>query len=113
MKSTDKQSISIKKIDLDKLKLNAMTAHKIPVFAVQFITSGEIYLMVKPEDIEDVAKHVAGLVLERRGELLDVPEGKDEKTYAIPKRIISGASASRERFHREQAEKYDKTKKAR
>lgn len=112
LKSTDKQSIGIKKIDLDKLKLNAMTAHKIPVFAVQFITSGEVYLMVKPEDIEDIARHVAGLGLERRGEPLVHSEEKDEKNYVPPKRIISGASVSRERFHREQAKKYDKTRRA-
>lgn len=112
LKSTDKQSIGIKKIDLDKLKLNAITAHKIPVFAVQFITSGEVYLMVRPEDISDIARHIAGLSLERRGGPVDLSDEKDEIVNVPPKRIISGASTSRERFHREQAKKYDKTKRA-
>lgn len=112
LKSTDKESIGIKKFDLDKLTYNAKVAHKIPIFAIQFIQSGDIYLMVKPEDIDDIARHIAGLSLERRDGFLDIPEGKDEKFNSTPKRIISGASRSRERFHEEQRKKYDKTKKA-
>lgn len=112
LKSTDKESISIKQLDLDKLAYNASIAHKIPVFAVQFISSGEIYIMAKPENIDDIARHIAGLSLERRDGLIDIPEGKDNKINMAHKRIISGASISRERFHDEQRKRYDKTKKA-
>lgn len=82
------------------------------MFAVQFITSGEVYLMVRPEDISDIARHIAGLGLERRGGPLDLSDEKDVEIPIQPKRIISGASRSRDRFHAEQAKKYDKTKKA-
>lgn len=82
------------------------------MFAVQFITSGEVYLMVRPEDISDIARHIAGLGLERRDGPVDLSDEKDEIVNVPPKRIISGASMSRERFHREQAKKYDKTKRA-
>lgn len=112
LKSTDKESISIKKLDLDKLAYNASVAHKIPVFAIQFIRSDDIYIMIKPDDINDIARHIAGLSLERRDGLIDIPDGKYEKLNSTPKKIISGASRSRERFHEEQRKKYDKTKKA-
>lgn len=68
--------------------------------------------MVRPEDISDIARHIAGLGLERRGGPVDLSDEKDEIVNVPPKRIISGASTSRERFHREQAKKYDKTKRA-
>lgn len=112
LKSTDKESISIKKLDLDKLAYNASVAHKIPVFAIQFIRSDDIYIMIKLDDINDIARHIAGLSLERRDGLIDIPDGKHEKLNSTPKKIISGAFRSRERFHEEQRKKYDKTKKA-
>ena len=112
LKSTDKESISVKKLDLDKLVRNAAVAHKVPVFAIQFISSGDVYLMVKPEDVIDLADHISGIIPERRGGLLDISDEKDVEIPIQPKRIISGASRSRDRFHTEQARKWDKTKKA-
>lgn len=53
LKSTDKQSISIKNVDLRQLELSAVIAHKIPVFAVQFFGSGDIWLMLRPCDLEE------------------------------------------------------------
>lgn len=52
LKSTDAKSISIKNADLRQLELNASISHKIPVFAVQFIQTGDIWLMVRPEDVD-------------------------------------------------------------
>ena len=112
LKSTDKESISVKKLDLDKLVINAAVAHKVPVFAIQFISSGDIYLMVKPEDVVDLADHMSGITPERRGGPLDLSDEKDVEIPIQPKRIISGASRSRDRFHAEQAKRWDKTKKA-
>lgn len=112
LKSTDKESISVKKLDLDKLVINAAVAHKVPVFAIQFISSGDVYLMVKPEDVVDLADHMSGITPERRGGPLDLSDEKDVEIPIQPKRIISGASRSRDRFHAEQAKRWDKTKKA-
>lgn len=53
LKSTDKQSISIKNMDLRQLELNAVISHKIPVFAIQFFESGDIWLMLRPCDLEE------------------------------------------------------------
>ena len=112
LKSTDKESISVKKLDLDKLVINAAVTHKVPVFAIQFISSGDVYLMVKPEDVTDLADHMSGIIPERRGGPLDLSDEKDVEITIQPKRIISGASRSRDRFHAEQAKRWDKTKKA-
>lgn len=51
LKSTDKQSISIKQTDLHILEQHALEAHKLPVFAIQFLNLDEVWIMVKPEHI--------------------------------------------------------------
>lgn len=112
LKSTDKGSITIHKLDLDKLARNAAVSHKTPVFCIQFIQSGSIWLMVRPEDVDDMTRHLTGLAPEPRGALLDTSQEEDKETQAPLRKIVSGASMSRDRFHREQASKYDKTKKA-
>lgn len=52
LKSTDAQSISIKQKDIRILEYHAAVSHKVPVFAIQFLNTGEIWLMMKPEDCQ-------------------------------------------------------------
>lgn len=51
LKSTDNRSISIKQTDLHTLENNSAVAHKLPVFAIQFLNTGEVWVMVKPEHL--------------------------------------------------------------
>lgn len=60
LKSTDKQSISIKQNDIHILEQNAAVAHKLPVFALQFLNTGEIWVMIKPEDLGLIQKLTDG-----------------------------------------------------
>lgn len=60
LKSTDKQSISIKQNDIHILEQNAAIAHKLPVFALQFLNTGEVWVMIKPEDLNLIQRLVAG-----------------------------------------------------
>lgn len=81
LKSTDAKSISIKNVDLRQLEMNALTAHKIPVFAIQFIQSGDIWLMVRPEDVD-----ISNLIILKAEQDRDnfvkemLSEQKEEKT---------------------------------
>ena len=52
LKSTDKESISIKQHDLHALEIHALESHKLPVFAFQFLNRDEVWLAVKESDIE-------------------------------------------------------------
>ena len=52
LKSTDKESFSIKREYLQGLEYNAFVAHKLPVFAFQFIQSDEVWLAIKESDLE-------------------------------------------------------------
>lgn len=60
LKSTDKRSISIKQNDLHILEQNAAVAHKLPVFALQFLNTGEVWVMIKPEDLGLIQSLVEG-----------------------------------------------------
>ena len=58
LKSTDAQSYRIRLEDLHTLEYNASVCHKIPVFAVQFLGTKEVYLLVKPESLSEAAKYL-------------------------------------------------------
>lgn len=109
LKSTDGNSIGVKKIDIDKLLLNAETEHKLPVFAVQFLKSGEVYLLVRPIDIEEVAEYLdTGVV--KRSEEDDIVEVK--KTRSKKKLVVRSSESARERFKAENDRKWKKKERS-
>ena len=108
LKSTDKQSISVKQSDIRILEKNAGVSHKIPIFAIQFLNTGEIWLMSKPEDYTEVAKYINTGKCEK-------PQGIDVELEELPKpqkKVITSNADAREEFKKEQSEKYNKTKSA-
>lgn len=58
LKSTDAQQITIKQKDIRILEQHASESHKAPVFAIQFLNTGEVWLMAKQEDLQDVAEEM-------------------------------------------------------
>lgn len=107
LKSTDKNSIQIKKADIETLEHNAAVSHKLPVFVIQFLQSDSVYLLVSPEALGDVAHYLAkGSVRESRVDFAQ-PAGGTEST-ARKVRKIKSSSGSRERFYEE-----NKTKRIR
>lgn len=113
LKSTDHRSISIKMVDLDTLNYNAAVAHKIPVFAIQFLATDDIYLIVKPEDLADIAGLLKGEKVERSNlEALGINLGTEQKMKRLDK-IIESSEKARERFHEEREAKFKKSRKAR
>ena len=60
LKSTDAKSIRIDQKDIEILEYNALVAHKIPVFAIQFLNTNEVFLLVRPEHLKDVVSVVKG-----------------------------------------------------
>lgn len=115
LKSTDAQSIKVNQSDIRILEKNAMVAHKIPVFAIQFLNTGEVWLMAKPEDFTSVAECIdTGKVTKLLdfGLMEDVADMVRTNTAASP--TVCGANLeSRCAFFEEQQKKYNKTKSAR
>lgn len=114
LKSTDANSIKINKNDLDTLEYNSLVAHKLPVFAIQFLQTNEVYLVLRPEDLKDVVKFIkTGKVSEER--FLGVEELTGDSTDSIeeqPKRKIVSSSKSRKAFMNEHEKQFKKQSKS-
>lgn len=118
LKSTDAKSIKLVKSDIDTLEYNALVAHKLPVFVVQFLSTNECFLVIRPEDVSDIAKYLkTGEVSDERfsmTELIDdteLTEGSSDSPKE-PRKLIGSSSKGRKVFEKENAEKYKKKVKS-
>lgn len=115
LKSTDANSIKINKNDLDTLEYNSLVEHKLPVFAIQFLQSNEVYLVLRPEDLKDIVKFIkTGKVSEER--FLGVEEltgdSTDSDVENQPRKKIVSSSKSRKAFMNEQEKQFKKQSKS-
>ena len=112
LKSTDAQSIKVNKKDLDVLSYNAAVAHKLPVFAIQFLQSSEVYLLVKPEMLCEAAKYIETGEYESANEFVGIDLSEHETMTSTPSKIIKSNSNAREKFHQENERKFKKEKRS-
>lgn len=112
LKSTDAQSIKVNQKDIRMLEKNALVAHKIPVFAIQFLNTNEVWLMMKPDAVFDVAEALNGDVVRMPDNLINIDETTPYEHSSNATRIIKSSSSAREMFHKEKSKKYDKTRGA-
>lgn len=119
LKSTDANSIKINKNDLDTLEYNSLVEHKLPIFAIQFLQSNEVYLVLRPEDLKDVVKFIkTGKVSEER--FLGVEELTGDSTdrsqedigNEVPRKKIVSSSKSRKAFMNEHEKQFEKKSKS-
>ena len=111
LKSTDAQSIKVNQKDIRILEKNALVSHKLPLFAIQFLNTNEVWLLCKPEDICNISEYI------KTGNISsDIDLGIDlsdvEETVVKPKRMIGSSESSRNSFNEEKKKKYDKTRSA-
>lgn len=88
LKSTDHESFSIKQSVLHVLEHHALEAHKIPLFAFQFINRDEVWVAIKEEDVQAYME-----LIER--DVLSKLEEEDEqflKKYKILKKGLDNQS---------------------
>lgn len=119
LKSTDKQSISIKQTDLHILEQHALEAHKLPVFAIQFLNLDEVWIMVKPEHIgllqslvrgEDISENLPRNIFEENTQnSIDKTEEKDYNNSVTNKGDIKSRLIAKRKY----AEKVDKEREER
>lgn len=111
MKSTDKASIRIQQSDIRTLEKNASTSHKVPVFVLEFLNTGEIWVMAKPHDMVTVAdgfrEHVTPTkqVPEIMASAIwdDVKDDFDGMPFnGSNKPVVKSSSKARDKFHKDQ-----------
>lgn len=103
LKSTDAQSISIKQKDISILEYNASICHKLPCFAIQFLQTGEVYVLARPQDIVEVAKYI-------ETGACDVQEAicNTEELEAPQRRVIKSCPKQRKQYQKEMEAKWTK-----
>lgn len=111
LKSTDAQSIKVNQKDLRTLEKNAGIEHKYPVFAIQFLNTNEVWLMVKPEELAEVANYIKDGKTTRPSSIF-TEIVNPEDMYIQQELMIASSSEARERFHGMQQRKYNKTRSA-
>lgn len=88
LKSTDHESFSIKQSVLHVLEHHALEAHKIPIFAFQFINRDEVWVAIKEEDIQAYRELIEREVLSK----LEEENEEFLKKYKICKKSIDNQS---------------------
>lgn len=112
LKSTDAESIKLHKKDFDVLNYNAAIAHKLPVFAIQFIQSNEVYLLVKPDMLTEVAQYIETGEYIASDEFVGVDLSEHEDVKPTIKKVVKSSSNAREQFKREREQKFKKEKRS-
>lgn len=57
LKSTDKESYTLKQKTLQGLEYHACVAHKIPIFALQFLNRDEVWVAITEEEFKEYMKY--------------------------------------------------------
>ena len=81
LKSTDNSSFTLKQDYLHTLESHAIEAHKLPVFAFQFLNADEVWISIKESDIEAFKVLIRQSVLEELKESVTSKkhQSKEEK----------------------------------
>lgn len=112
LKSTDAESIRLCKKDFDVLNYNAVVAHKLPVFAIQFIQSNEVYLLVKPDSLQEIAQYIETGEYTTANEFVGIDLSEHEETKPKQGKVIKSSSRAREQFHKKKEQRFKKEKRS-
>lgn len=99
LKSTDHESFSIKQNVLHVLEHHALEAHKIPLFAFQFINRDEVWVAIKEEDIQTYRELIERDVLNK----LEEEDSGFLKKYKICKKDID--NQNKEEYYKGEKER--------
>lgn len=112
LKSTDAQSIKVNQKDIRILEKNALVSHKLPLFAIQFLNTGELWLMAKPVDFMSISEYIeTGKTISLATYDIDIPD-TEEESENIQKKKIKSSENARNSFNEERKRKYEKTRSA-
>lgn len=115
LKSTDAMSIKINQKDLRILEEHSAISHKIPVFAIQFLDTGEVWCMIKPDNLKEYMESIRKRTEEKSyGFSKKSVDTKTEKSYNNNRNTeeTKKAKLAREQYYKmREAEKEEKEKK--
>lgn len=103
LKSTDNKSISVKQEDINALEYHACTSHKIPIFALQFLTIDSVYVMIPEEEFKEYQDYKKAKQNETFSQKsVDIEEEKEyNKDTQEVNRNINKMRSTREQFYKQ------------
>lgn len=107
LKSTDAQSIKVNQKDIRILEYNASVTKKLPMFAIQFLNTDEVWLMVKPTDIVEISKYIETGKCHVEESMVEI-----EEVTSKPRKVIGSGSKVREQMRKERELRYSKKSKS-
>ena len=110
LKSTDAQSIRVQLQDIHELQVHAAVSHKMPVFAIQFRGSNEVFLLVSPLDARFLSDYIASpekVKMKSAAEAIKLDLDDDWQ----PQATVGSSKSARDRFARENEKKFRKKEK--
>lgn len=110
LKSTDAASIKVNLRDIEVMEANALVAHKVPVFVIQFLGTGDVFVMARPGDMEQVVQYINTGNCQRPMDGFELTEGKKPKVNKI-----RSSEGSRNDFwdnKRKEAERYGTSRRS-
>ena len=113
LKSTDAPSIRVHKKDIDTLAYHALVSHKLPLFVIQFLKSDEVFFIIRPIDLYDIAQSMFGGKKVNREQLLcDIDVRGIDEISGVSKKCIKSSSDARRTFIDENDSKFRKRSKS-
>lgn len=110
LKSTDSNSIRINLQDLHTLEYNSIVAHKVPVFAIQFLKTNEVFLVIKLENLSDASEVIKG------NSHINIYENSlnltEEDLEGSERKIIRSSDSARHDLRKEINSKYIKERRS-
>lgn len=103
LKSTDNKSISVKQEDINVLEYHACISHKIPIFALQFLTTDSVYVMIPEEEFKEYQDYKKAKQNETFSQKsVDIEEEKEyNKDTQKVNRNINKMRSTREQFYKQ------------
>lgn len=103
LKSTDNKSISVKQEDINALEYHACTSHKIPIFALQFLTTDSVYVMIPEKEFKEYQEYKKAKQNETfLQKSVDIEEEKEyNKDTQEVNRNINKMRSTREQFYKQ------------
>lgn len=95
LKSTDAQSIRLLQKDFRVLEENAAVVKKIPLFAIQFLNTNEVWIMSKPENLGELSEYLKTGKINNTSIVIDAEalQTPDSKAQYNVKQIKSSVEA--------------------
>ena len=98
--------------DLNILECNAIIAHKIPIFVIQFLNINQIYVLAKPEDLPNISEYLECGQTDIKTSIIEELKKEDYKELPeVETEEIKSSPESREAFYKQREEMYKNWKK--